>query len=891
MANLSVLFKIGADISDLQAKSSQVVQALDSMEKNSVKATSALNTLGGIAKTAFAQFTIANLATDAIRGVISEYQRFITEGQKITGLTRSFEQLSKAAGQNSREMMTALQTATRGMVSDYNLLQSANKAMLLGLPVTAESMGDLAKTATILGKAMGQDATKSLDDLIVALGRSSPLILDNLGLSVKLGEANEAYATKLGKSVGALTDAEKKMAFYEAAMEAARKKVNEIGEGHKTFSETVTSVWTSVGNRISNGASQMNEGFGNVLASKERFIQFLKDANREGFATAVQMANLAEQTDKANRSIRNAGTFGKDVSLGIVPAAQTATQQVEQLRQKVEGLTKAQKDEIAAARVLGDDALKKVMEAYKLNDAHLKVLDTTTKDHTKSLKTLAQDASAMVDRVQAAAKSHHDNDLALRKSTMALQDQIRSNRELNELLPQTVTQYTTWHERIEQNRESLIKLANVVGGEFGAAQDRAHEVIQHAAEALRRQRDEMLGLISTFGQFASEIGGSWGNAIADMVGGWLDGAAAAEAYEQATTRAGKAMAAMQGAMAVWHATASESKLGAIGGGALAGASAGSMFGPWGTAIGAAAGALTGFFRTMNDGRDLVKGFVADQFGSFDALHAKLNELGADGERLWISLTQNVGRGNVAQAQSAIAAIESAFAAHARVQADAVAASEMAANQVRIANEMAIGNVTKSINGLTSQYNSLWESIKDEAPEEVMGIVESNTRERMRAIESQREDAVENLKGLTESLGVGFDTILEKLDTFISRLGAIKSVTIPVELDFPDGRGFPETTGHDPGQGFASGTPMLDFASFGRRTVTALHGDEAVIPRGRVGEFAAQLAAALGGSMGGVDVHVTVDVDGNVLDRRIEKKARRMAAMGMLQPLAAAGRSY
>src|SRR4030095_13031255 len=112
------------------------------------------------------------------------------------------------------------------------------------LPVTSASMGELAKTATVLGKAMGQDATKSLDDLITALGRSSPLILDNLGLTVKVGEANEEHAAKLGTSSSELTEAEKKLAFCQAAMEAARRKVAELGDQTKTLSELSATAWT-----------------------------------------------------------------------------------------------------------------------------------------------------------------------------------------------------------------------------------------------------------------------------------------------------------------------------------------------------------------------------------------------------------------------------------------------------------------------------------------------------------------------------------------------------------------------------------------------------------------------------------------------------------------------
>ncbi len=147
-------------------------------------------------------------------------------------------------------MLGSMRGATSGLISDFDLMAAANKAILLGLPVTASSMGTLAQAATVLGRAMGRDAKTSIDDMTTALGRSSPMILDNLGLSVKVGEANEAYARSLGKSADALTEGEKKQAFYNAAMAAAQQKVADLGGVHLTFGDRVQQARVIVGNMV-----------------------------------------------------------------------------------------------------------------------------------------------------------------------------------------------------------------------------------------------------------------------------------------------------------------------------------------------------------------------------------------------------------------------------------------------------------------------------------------------------------------------------------------------------------------------------------------------------------------------------------------------------------------
>jgi hypothetical protein len=99
---------------------------------------------------------------------------------------------------------------------------------------------------------------------------------------------------------------------------------------------------------------------------------------------------------------------------------------------------------------------------------------------------------------------------------------------------------------------------------------------------------------------------------------------------------------------------------------------------------------------------------------------------------------------------------------------------------------------------------------------------------------------------------------------------------------------PEPRDTDPG--YASGTPGLGFVNFGARRPTWLHGNEAVIPQGKVSDLAAQIAAA-GGVGGGGEIVVHVYVGNEQLDARTIKVTREDAARGGLRPRVTAGRSY
>ena len=92
---------------------------------------------------------------------------------------------------------------------------------------------------------------------------------------------------------------------------------------------------------------------------------------------------------------------------------------------------------------------------------------------------------------------------------------------------------------------------------------------------------------------------------------------------------------------------------------LAGAIGGAI-GPLGAMLGSAVGGL--FDKVFGTaGRDAVKAFAGTFQGGFSGLRQQLNALGDEGERLWIALTQGVGKNNPQQAAAAIKAIEDALA--------------------------------------------------------------------------------------------------------------------------------------------------------------------------------------------------------------------------------------
>lgn len=169
-------------------------------------------------------------------------------GQAISAMAERANQVA-LANQALKISIQAARDATMGMVADYDLVVAANKAVGMGVVQNDREFAALAKTAAKLGLTMGQDAGKSVDDLTTALARQSPMILDNLGITMKVEEANATYAARIGKVADALTDAEKKQAFMTIGLEKATQaadKANVSLDTHAAQINKANAEWQNL---------------------------------------------------------------------------------------------------------------------------------------------------------------------------------------------------------------------------------------------------------------------------------------------------------------------------------------------------------------------------------------------------------------------------------------------------------------------------------------------------------------------------------------------------------------------------------------------------------------------------------------------------------------------
>ena len=160
---------------------------------------------------------------------IRQLIQFAMEAEKLKSVEKAFNTLSGSVNLG-QIALNKLQKATDGTMSSFDLFQQANNAMILGVTKSSSEMAEMFDIAQRLGRALGRDTASSVESLITGIGRQSRLMLDNIGIIVRVEEAQKAYAKSLNISVDKLSDADKKQAFLNATMIAAREKVQKLGE-------------------------------------------------------------------------------------------------------------------------------------------------------------------------------------------------------------------------------------------------------------------------------------------------------------------------------------------------------------------------------------------------------------------------------------------------------------------------------------------------------------------------------------------------------------------------------------------------------------------------------------------------------------------------------------
>jgi hypothetical protein len=207
--------------------------------------------IGSIGEKALGVLT-GNIATkgfDALLGAVQSVgDTLLNEAPRVEQLRASFDNLAESAGLSGEEIMSSLREASKGMVTDVSLMESFNKSMLLVGEGMATKLPKLLEIAQASAAATGEDVGFLLDSLVTGIGRGSPMILDNLGLTINLAEAYDSYAKTLGIATDEMTKAQQQEALLNAVVAAGDGFIERLGDNTGGTAQTLAQFKTTIEN-------------------------------------------------------------------------------------------------------------------------------------------------------------------------------------------------------------------------------------------------------------------------------------------------------------------------------------------------------------------------------------------------------------------------------------------------------------------------------------------------------------------------------------------------------------------------------------------------------------------------------------------------------------------
>jgi hypothetical protein len=173
-----------------------------------------------------------------------------------------------------------LRKSTRGLVTDLNLMKATVMAGNFGIPI--EQLGGLLEFAKRRAQETGQSVDYLVESIVTGIGRKSPLILDNLGIST----------TRLKEKFnGAALEAQSIADVAQAVGDIATEELGKMGTAVDTAADKMVRLSTTwqnfkanVGEAIAPAASSFLEGLTNMLKVGETMGPAL---NRLGVATGT----------------------------------------------------------------------------------------------------------------------------------------------------------------------------------------------------------------------------------------------------------------------------------------------------------------------------------------------------------------------------------------------------------------------------------------------------------------------------------------------------------------------------------------------------------------------------------------------------------------------------
>lgn len=299
---------------------------------------------------------------------------FAVEAVKLAGQMEGVSNAFKKLNQTG--LLDELRASTKGTVSDLNLMKQAVSAKNLGLPI--EQLGTYFEFARRRAKETGESVEYLTDSIVKGIGRKSPLILDNLGIStIALNEELKKtgdFATAVGNII-------------QTEFKTMASDIDTSAEASARLSATWDNFLANMGSGLTpaiNGVSKLLEHFISFGSAWEKLSGFSQKFNFAG--------SLMFGVDKATKIALKFEEKLKAINDQIINNSKTVEPLKNQLLKLKDAIAKTDKAAKPITWQVLNNEYSRLYDAIKVFNPVLKKNEENTKSMTEAEIKLALEA-------------------------------------------------------------------------------------------------------------------------------------------------------------------------------------------------------------------------------------------------------------------------------------------------------------------------------------------------------------------------------------------------------------------------------------------------------------------------------------------------------------------
>jgi hypothetical protein len=422
---------------------------------------------------------------------VKQVYDFGRAGAEIDYARTKFDRLAQTVGTTADVMLKDLRDATRGTLSDAELMAGAGDLMALGLANSHDQVVRLSKVVGGLGMDMNQ--------LVLTLTNQTTMRFDALGVSV------DGFDEKVNELKRSGMDASEafKEAFLQQAEEQLTKVGNKADESIGSFMKFEASL-KNLGDEIKKNTTPEIEklvaALNTQFASLERLQRAVDEGKRVqvGANGAIKIAERAygELAD-AERYAALAADYMKDANTELKPSVDDTTSSVERYTRQAW---------IAAEGTAAVD------EAARDSAEGMRELKTAQDEFNGAIEAFnSKQAGNVVSKLEAAGLKGEDLTRALQGVDSVMGTNYATERLLNQELDKIIENYKntkdvdTFTEALEANRTKWALVDEAIGN----AHTKFNNFISSVAGADGLQIEIMVNAVKAWGSGGG--GGGSGN--------------------------------------------------------------------------------------------------------------------------------------------------------------------------------------------------------------------------------------------------------------------------------------------------------------------------------------------------------------------------------------------